>query len=251
MIGHAIERGADDEPGAPDEAERLRELLRFKEEMVSLFAHDLKSPISAVIANAEFVRDRLGPDGDPEAIAALHESRDAARRCVRMIANMLDVARLESTHVEVRRDPTPLRRLVASILEQQRVRAAQRDVALEIDVPDDLVATVDADMIARLVENVLDNALRYAPGGGGGRVVVRARGGAGRVELGIGDNGPPVPEPVRRQIFERFAQLGRGGQLNVGLGLYFCRLAAEAHGGTIRVERTADLPALFVVELVG
>jgi two-component system CheB/CheR fusion protein len=109
---------------------------------------------------------------------------------------------------------------------------------------------IDHDLFARVIENMLDNAARYAPRGG--RCAIAARRDAEGVEIAIGNSGPPVPEAERDKIFGRYFQVERrraSARANRGLGLYFCKLAVEAHGGTIHVEQRGDLGAVFVVRL--
>ena len=95
---------------------------------------------------------------------------------------------------------------------------------------------------------MLDNALRYTPRHGTIRISSRCV--AGQLELRIGNTGPTIPIESRRVIFEKYVQLDDiNKHLNAGLGIYFCRLAAEAHGGRIWVEEEAELPTVFVVSL--
>ncbi len=103
-----------------------------------------------------------------------------------------------------------------------------------------------------MIENLLDNATRYAPRGGRCGIAAGRHGEV--VEIAIGNSGPPVPVADREQIFGRYFQVERrraSARANRGLGLYFCKLAVEAHGGTIHVEERGDLGAVFVVRLPG
>ncbi len=106
----------------------------------------------------------------------------------------------------------------------------------------------DADLLTRAVENIFDNALRYTPAGGRIEVAVEESGQA--VNLRIGNTGVPIPVEFRTAIFDKYNQsASASGRLNMGLGLYFCRLATEAHGGRIWVEQTEALPTVFVIQL--
>jgi K+-sensing histidine kinase KdpD len=109
---------------------------------------------------------------------------------------------------------------------------------------------LDRELFGRVLENLLDNGARYAPRGG--RVAVSGgRDGRG-VEIAIGNSGPPVPPAEREAIFGRYFQIEArraAARKNRGLGLYFCKLAVEAHGGTIHVEERGALGAVFVVRI--
>ena len=111
-----------------------------------------------------------------------------------------------------------------------------------------MVVRIDRDLFGRLIENLIDNSARYAPRNGRCEIAVRRddRG----VELAVGNSGPPVPATERERIFGRYFQVEArraAARANRGLGLYFCKLAAEAHGGSIHVEQRGDLGAVFVV----
>src|SRR5206468_1447585 len=96
--------------------------------------------------------------------------------------------------------------------------------------------------------NVVDNALRYTPSGG--IIVLAAERNGDDFELVIGNDGPRIPDEARLAIFEKYGQTGsHAGRMNLGLGLYFCRLAAEAHGGELQLRESAELPTQFVFRL--
>ena len=105
-------------------------------------------------------------------------------------------------------------------------------------------------MIERVVENVLDNALRYTPLNG--RILLRAipaPEGRPGVQIRIGNTGSRIPSELRAVVFEKFGQGPGGLRTNLGLGMYFCRIAAEAHGGRIWIDEEPELPTVFVIEL--
>jgi signal transduction histidine kinase len=121
---------------------------------------------------------------------------------------------------------------------------------VDVDVDPEMTVQIDRDMFSRIIENMLDNAARYAPRGG--RCAVTVKRNDRGTEIAIGNSGPPVPPAERDKIFGRYFQVERrraSARANRGLGLYFCKLAVEAHGGTIHVEERGDLGAVFVVQL--
>jgi two-component system CheB/CheR fusion protein len=126
----------------------------------------------------------------------------------------------------------------------------QRRLSIAVDVAAGLRARLDVELVGRLLENLLDNAIRYAPREGG--VAIAAERVDGALELRVGNDGPPIAPAERERIFSRYyrsAAPRAGARTNRGLGLYFCRLAAEAHGGTIEVAERPELAACFVVRL--
>ena len=225
----------------------LVELQRFRDELSAMIVHDLKSPLSAVIGNHDYLLES-GFVADPDALAALSDARAAAERTVRLLANLLDVANMESGKLQPKRARTSVAELVTPLVHQRIHSARSRGIAVSTAVSPEAKVDVDVDLLGRVVENVFDNALRYTPSGG--RIAVCTDTDPRAVQLKIGNTGEPIPPDARERIFDKFGQVLSGiGRMNLGLGLYFCRLACEAHGGRIWVEQTADLPTVFSLEL--
>jgi signal transduction histidine kinase len=122
----------------------------------------------------------------------------------------------------------------------------RRGISYELDAA--IGVEADRELLARVVENLVDNGMRHTPQGGRMRVWASAVDGA--IELRIGNSGAAIPEASRPLVFEKYTQVwdARGGG-SVGLGLYFCRLAVEAHGGAIWIEETGELATVFAIRL--
>jgi len=229
---------------------RLLELQRFKEEMSALIVHDLKNPAAVTLSNLDFISSALD-DGTPTDVIkeALDDAQDSCRRSLRLLVNLLDVARAEDHRLSVHREPLALSAVVWPLLQSRQSAARLRDLHIEAELDPDAIAPIDADLVARVIENVLDNALRYTPKGGLVRLVVKREG--DDIQVRIGNTGKPIPAEARTLIFEKYGQLRAVSVqgLSRGLGLYFCRLATEAHGGKIWVEEDDDLATVFVVSL--
>jgi two-component system sensor histidine kinase/response regulator len=224
------------------------ELVRQKgmqNEMAALLVHDLKNPLSAIIGNVAFALEELGP-GQTDAREALDDTLVAARRLRRIIGNLLDVHHLESSKLQVFSTEVDLGTFLYELQRLHGRRVVSERIRLEVSAPPGAKLHGDIDLLHRMIENVLDNAFRYAKPDGLIKIEVRVR--PEMLQIRIGNSGAPVPEVMRVRLFEKFAQ-GEMAPMNFGLGLYFCRLAAEAHGGTIRVESEPALPTVFVIDL--
>jgi PAS domain S-box-containing protein len=224
----------------------LAELGRFKDEVASMIVHDLKSPLSVIVANYDFILE--GFEGSADCLEALRDSQVAGRRMLRLLTNLVDVARLEAGTLDVQPSEMTVSQLLEPIAEQRRVLARSRDIAIVLAPAREITMIVDSDLMTRTIENIFDNALRHTPPGG--RIEIEQREVGGNVEIRIGNSGGAIPVGARSTIFEKNQKgTAQVGHLNLGLGLYFCRLAVEAQGGRMWVEETPWLPTVFGIWL--
>jgi signal transduction histidine kinase len=231
--------------------ESLREMQRMRAELAALVVHDLRNPLSALRGNLELATEMQV--GRPELVAeALRDCRELVDKTLSMVAGLLDVEQLEEGLLRANPREVPLVDLLAASIRPFERDAASRRVRVEVDVkPAGLSASLDEGLLRRALEGLVDNAIKYAPSGG--RVVCGAVAtGASGLEILVGNDGPTVPEADRERIFDKYFQIEarrRGARANRGLGLYFCKLAAEAHGGRVSVEERPGLPACFVLRI--
>jgi K+-sensing histidine kinase KdpD len=227
-----------------------RELRDKKRVLAALVVHDLRSPLSAVGGCLEMMRAELGPDADERVTRYLDDANTLLQKALGLVATILDVDELEDGILHAHYQPTQIAELVDRARAGNRAHEEVRQLRIDVDVAADLVVPLDRDLCARVVENLLENGMRYAPRGG--RCVVSARRDGDVVEIAVGNNGPPVPLAERETIFGRYYQVEArraAARANRGLGLYFCKLAVDAHHGTIHVEERGELGAVFVVRL--
>jgi two-component system sensor histidine kinase/response regulator len=226
------------------------DLLRLqlqKERLMAFVVHDLKNPLNAMDLHAQLLlRDKALP---PSALESAGQIRVAARRLLRMILNLLDLSKADEGKLSAKRSSIDLRALAGSVEAEIRADADERGVRLEVTTTIDRI-DADEDLLQRTLVNLLENAVRHAPRGSVVRFQASRQGDAN--EIRVSDAGSGIPAALRQRIFDPFVQIevtgpqrSRGGY---GLGLTFCRLAVEAHGGTLRVE-DANPGAAFVLEL--
>jgi two-component system, sensor histidine kinase and response regulator len=225
---------------------KMLELMRFREEMSALLVHDLKTPISIVDLSLDFVQRQL-LDPEPQVSDALMDARRATERTRRIVSNMLDLVRLETHRLVLHRELARPADVLSAVAEGRASLARKHTVSVELETDHDLEVDVDVDLFTRVIENILDNSLQHVPDGG--HILLRAEAQGSSAAMLIGNDGPPVPPALRQAIFEKFICEERAStRLNLGLGLYFCRLAMEAHGGRIWVS-DEPMPAVFGIEL--
>jgi signal transduction histidine kinase len=231
--------------------ERLGTVDRMKQEFVSTVSHDLKSPLASLRETTTLLLEEVpGPLTDTQR-RLLTLQADSASRLAGMIAKLLDLSRIESGAAWDRR-PVAVPPLLASLAEHGSIAGRDRRIAVVAapTPPEADVIIADADRLHTLLDNLVENALKFAPPASVVELAVVRRG--ARLCFTVGDRGPGVAVADRERIFERFTQSDAGRAVpgrGVGLGLAICRGIAQAHGGSIVVEPRDGGGALFVVEL--
>ncbi len=230
-----------------DQRDALMRLQLQKERLTAFLVHDLKNPVNAMDLHAQLLlRDPSLGEG---ARKSASQVRAEARRLNRMILNLLDVAKGDEGKLEVRPVDVRLDALVADVFTELGPGAAARSVRLEGPSGGDSLRA-DEELLRRVITNLVENAVRHAPSGTSVRVRSAAVDGA--VELRIADSGPGIPPAMRERVFDPFVQAEAAPELQSragrGLGLAFCKLAIEAHGGRIWIEDAAP-GAVFCVRL--
>ena len=239
------------ESGAGSDAEdSAKELREKKRVLAALVVHDLRSPLSAVQGYLHLLREEVGPDATDRVKEYIDDANLLVGKALSLVATILDVDELEDGILRAVPQPVKLMELIDRARAGNRAHFEVRQLKLDLEVDPEMTVRIDRDLFARVVENLLDNSARYAPRNG--RCSISAKRDDRGVEIAIGNSGPPVPVADRDAIFGRYFQVERrraSARANRGLGLYFCKLAIEAHGGTIHVEERGDLGAVFVVNL--
>jgi len=225
----------------------LSELHRFKKEINALLIHDLKSPLAVSLMCLEHALSTCRCGGETR--EALDDALLANTRLKAMITNVLDIDRLESARLAPMVARFDTAAWAESILSARRWEATQREIAIDNRIGVGTEALGDPALLARVLDNLIDNALRYTPRKG--RIVLSVtRDALGTVSVRVGNTGTPIPENMRTKIFEKYGQVDASfTSTNGGFGLYFCMLALEAHGGRIYVEETPELGTVFVLDL--
>jgi signal transduction histidine kinase len=221
---------------------------REKEEFTGFLLHDLRNPLTVALTNLEYLRE-AGQVPEGESQAALRDTEDSVSLVVDHLGGLLDIAQLEEARMPCHRQPVQVREVVRSVVDQFEFSARRRQVRLTLDCDFSDSVLLDQDLLRRMLNNLLTTSLRVTPAGGW--ILVQARPERSLFVLVVATSGPPVDEDVRPSLFMKYRRLGAGGRSDThahGLGLYFVRLAAEAHGGGVRAETRSDGLA-FVVEL--
>jgi signal transduction histidine kinase len=230
---------------------KLLALQADKESLTSLLVHDLRAPLGAVRANLDWVKGELPKDFDEEVISALSEARQVTDRLAGMIGDLLNITRLENGALPLDRQPQPCAAMLEALHKQLQAQARSRRITVELDVHD-LVLEADHSLLMRTLENISSNALRYTPSGG--RIRLEGRAVGNEVLFAVRNDGPVIPDAARAALFEKYVQAGSAQEnrrAGWGLGLYFCKLCVDAHGGRIGVEDEPGWPTSFIIRVPG
>ena len=235
-------------------ARRLEELDRLKRDFVSTVSHDLKTPLSSMQETVEVMLEELPGPLTQRQRRLLELNRESARRLSHMLAKLLDLSRLEA-EATPERDVVDLAAIVRNGVDRFDVSRPGRGPSFALIAPaTPLWIRANAGGIAQVLENLLENALKFSPPGGTVRVAVADLPTNGTVLLSVADEGPGVPDAEKERVFERFHQTSAGrtvGSHGVGLGLSICRHIVAAHGGVIWVADHEPRGAVFCVLLPG
>jgi two-component system sensor histidine kinase/response regulator len=219
---------------------KLRELEKVRDDLMKMIVHDLKSPLTSVLAALEMVLDGdFGAVSEPQR-RALGDAEAKAEDLLALIEDLLEVARIEEASIQLDVQPIAPGALLTEVLHEWEMRLAQEEATATMDVADDApVFHADKGLIKRVFSNLIQNALTHSPRNVRIRVAARHDAATDGVLFTVADNGPGIPKEYHEIIFRKFEQAKTPSAPRVrssGLGLAFCKLAVEAHGGRIWVQ---------------
>ena len=231
---------------------KLRELEKVRDDLMKMIVHDLKTPLAGVLASLEMVLDQdFGPITDAQR-GALGDAESKAEELLALIEDLLEVARIEDTSLALDRRPLAPGAFLAEVAHEWDARFRQAGAKVSVHAADDApVFHADAALLKRVFGNLIQNSLTHA-----GRPVALAltarREAEGGVLFTVADDGPGIPPEYHEVIFRKFERVKHPEHPRArssGLGLAFCKLAVEAHGGRIWVQSGAGDGSRFHVAL--
>jgi two-component system clock-associated histidine kinase SasA len=259
-LAHSIEimKLSDELFQLKQEKEDLEAQLQFKNRIVAMLAHDLRNPLTAASIAVETLE--LGYGNPPEdsrkslspklTAQLLRHAKTQIWAMDRMISDILQTAKGAAAELQIQPQAVSLERLVMDTLASMRNKVEVKSQAIDIDIPQDLpLVYVDAGQIQRVLSNLLDNAIKYTPKGGGLSVSALHRT-TQKIQVCIKDTGPGIPATMQETIFEDRFRLERDeAQDGYGIGLALCRRIIRAHYGQIWAESVPNEGSEFYFTL--
>ena len=219
--------------------ERIKELEGVREKLTRLIVHDMRSPLGAIRMHYEILGEK-NPAMDEESKKSLQRGISAADTLIDMTNSLLDIARLREGRMPLKIESAELGEIERETVANAAVQIGSSGRVVKVEPSDagPVVAGVDRSLIRRVVQNILGNAIKFTDAKSGVITLGARLAPDGHRIITIADNGPGIPPEFRSKIFEEFWQI-EGTQVqgvhSSGLGLNFCKLAVEAHGGSVVV----------------
>ncbi|KPK05330.1 MAG: hypothetical protein AMJ56_16075 [Anaerolineae bacterium SG8_19] len=235
----------------------IQEAMHLREELANMIVHDMRTPISAIVLYIDLL-SRLYDSSDHHK-RVVPKLRSQAQRLNSMLTDMLLVAKMKSGKLVLNCSPVNIVELVETAVQDQKAVAESKRITVVTDLPNDVqLMSLDSKLIQRTLENLLSNALKFSPEDSTvtvhlayGKPGPSSNGHQPRLRLQVTDEGPGIPEEFRESIFDRYevVKMKTADIPQVGIGLAFCKMVVEAHGGTISVNDNQPQGAVFTVEL--
>lgn len=233
----------------------MRSVERMREQLQSLLVHDLKNPLTGILLNLELLSELQTVRDMPDAMESITDALAQTKRLSRMTVNLLDISRLETATMPLRRTRTEIAKLFARVSNDNAVAARAYGSRIHLTPGAAFDAEIDEDLVVRALDNLVENAVRSAR-----NVTLSAEAdlAGGAVLLRVRDDGPGIPAELRDKLFDKYVQVQTAstpvisntarGQ-NRGLGLTFVRLVAQQHGGDVVLVCPPDGGTQFTLRL--
>ena len=231
--------------------EQLSKANAAKNRFLGMAAHDLRNPLASIRGLAEFLRDGVVGPLSADQLDLINTIHTASQSMLRMVNELLDVATIESGELKIVRENHRLGELIEKCVYLANIDAAKKNTHITYTIPPgEPEVPIDAAKIQQVVDNLLNNAVKYSPPGS--QITAEYNWNDANCSFAVKDQGPGIPENERDRLFKDFGRLSvkpTGGEKSTGLGLAICRKIIDAHNGTIVAENLSTRGCEFRVTL--
>ncbi len=232
-------------------AEALKSLDELRRDLISMIVHDLKSPLSAIMGGIDYVHENEGEKISETSRKVLGLARKSSDELLQMIQNLLDVAKMEEGKLTLRLEKKNAAQILEECAEDFRFQIERESKTLVKNYDSRLPKTpMDVQLMKRVLTNLLSNAVRHTTSKS--VITLEGRAQKGMLEICVSDNGEGISPEYKEKIFDKFVQAERKRvrvRSGTGLGLTFCKMVVELHGGSIRVESELGKGSSFILSL--
>jgi nitrogen-specific signal transduction histidine kinase/ActR/RegA family two-component response regulator len=225
----------------------IEEASRAKSAFLASMSHELRTPLNAILGFSKLVLEQAKLED--RHYRYVEHVRDAGEQLLNLINDVLDLARVESGKMELRKENVGLATLLEPVVVTTRLAAESRGLVFEVTAPDDAVVVLDPGRMQQVLNNLLSNAIKFTQPGG--RIRLSAAVTAGALEIDVSDSGIGIPQESRDRVFGTFERLheGRVDASGTGLGLALTKEMVELHGGTITFDSNVGVGTTFHVRI--
>jgi signal transduction histidine kinase len=225
--------------------------VQQRDAFLSIAAHELKTPLTSLLGNVELVERRIARNGGPSERdrRAIHVASQQGHRLRQMIDALLDVSRLDYGQLSIARAPVDLGLLVERVVQEVQLGLTQHTI--ETYLPTEPVVTLGDELrLEQVLQNLLQNAIKYSPGGGA--IITTVEGHATHAVVQVRDHGVGIPNTALPHLFERFYRVPDASERHiqgVGIGLYVVKEIVTLHGGTVGATSQEGVGSTFTIQL--
>ncbi|HFA48216.1 MAG TPA: HAMP domain-containing histidine kinase [Bacteroidetes bacterium] len=231
--------------------EELKSVENLRRELIANVSHDLRTPLAIMQGYAETLLIKDAEIGPADRKKYLQIVLDSSEKLSHLIAQLFEYSKLEANQVQPKKEPFYLAELAHDVLQNYQLIAKEKGVQLEVEASQDLpMVFADVALVERVIQNLMDNALKFTPKGG--KIVIALKNVNHAVEVRIADNGPGIPENEQAAIFERYRKAAPSdlkSTKGAGLGLAIVKKILELHNATIRVSSKLNEGTAFMFQL--
>jgi K+-sensing histidine kinase KdpD len=229
----------------------LLKVEHLKDSLMQMIVHDLKNPLTGIMGNIELLMRKGDGFDEEKRRGLLLKSRDSSNHLLKMIMDLLDISKLEENKMDLQWGRFDLSEVIGDHLRELRgLTEVEEKVLVYANEGQRVEVTADRELIRRVIGNLLNNAMKYSPRGAEVRIEVENQ--PEQTVVAVIDRGEGIPEEYHSKIFEKFAQVDvkkSGHKADRGLGLTFCKMVIEAHGGRIWLESKPGVGSRFYFSL--
>ncbi len=231
-----------------DANEKLKELDARKSDFVSRVSHEFKNPLAIIRESTAAVTDGLAGEINAQQKKLLEASRRNTERLIRLVTDLLDLAKIEAGKMEIRREEIDLAGFLNEMVSAHETDVSKKALALAKEIPQNIgMIWADRDKLSEVVINLLSNAIKYTPAGG--KVTIKAEGAENEIRFEISDTGPGIAKEDFEKIFDKFERISAEKEEGTGLGLAITKDIVALHKGKVWVESEPGKGSTFIVTL--